>query len=189
MRFHARSAAPPRRRRPVLDSDSVEAENIRTMLDIEREHEEEPSASDHLASYVTAFSGSMLFVWIHVAWFALWVVLNEVLLSDPFDEFPFGVLTMVVSLEAIFLSTFVLITQNRQAAIEERRSQMDLQVNLMAEQEVTKLMEMVAELHEHAGLSGRHDDPEVQQMARPTDVRKMAKDLDEMTKSEREASA
>lgn len=77
---------------------------------------------------------SMLFVWLHVAWFGVWIVLNEAGVFD-FDEFPFGFLTMIASLEAIFLSTFVLVSQNHQALQSDRRAKVDLQVNMVAEQE------------------------------------------------------
>ena len=136
------------------------------------------SWSDHLANWTTAFSGSMLFVGLHVVWFALWVLINLGWLGiEPFDPFPFGLLTMVVSLEAIFLSTFVLISQNRQALQADRRAKVDLQVNLIAEQEVTKVMQMVAEIHDHLGI--RHArDPELYEMQQPTRVTRLMDAID-----------
>jgi uncharacterized membrane protein len=114
--------------------------------------------SDHLANVITAFSGSMVFVWLHVVLFSGWILLNLGLFGfEPFDEFPFGFLTVVVSLEAIFLSTFVLISQNRQALRADRRAKVDLQLNAVAEQEVTKLIQLVSEIHDELGLSERHD--------------------------------
>lgn len=84
------------------------------------------------ADAVTAFSGSMTFVVLHVIWFGGWVIANLVL-PHPFDRFPFGLLTLIVSLEAIFLSTFVLISQNRQAAGSDRRALQDFQTNVYGE--------------------------------------------------------
>ena len=84
---------------------------------------------------MTAFAGSLNFVYLHSAWFGLWVLLNIGLLgaSLEFDKFPFGLLTMIVSLEAIFLSTFVMVSQNRQATRTEVRSQLDFEANLRSE--------------------------------------------------------
>jgi uncharacterized membrane protein len=92
-------------------------------------------AQDRNADRVTAFAGSLNFVYIHAAWFALWIALNVGLLGAAleFDEYPFGLLTMIVSLEAIFLSTFVMVSQNRQAARSDIRAQLDFETNLRAE--------------------------------------------------------
>jgi uncharacterized membrane protein len=87
---------------------------------------------DQLADRITRFAGSMLFVYVHVVWFAAWIMFNE-LAPNPFDPFPFGLLTMVVSLEAIFLSTFVMISQNREAQRAELRSELDFETNVRAE--------------------------------------------------------
>lgn len=82
------------------------------------------SAEGRLADYITGFSGSIYFVYFHIIWFTLWIVVNQGFLEPyiyPFDPFPYGLLTMLVSLEAIFLSTFILIAQNRQELVEEYR--------------------------------------------------------------------
>jgi uncharacterized membrane protein len=92
-------------------------------------------AQDHAADRVTAFAGSLNFVYIHSVWFAIWIAINVGLLGAAFkfDEFPFGLLTMIVSLEAIFLATFVMVSQNRQAARSDVRSQLDFENNVRAE--------------------------------------------------------
>jgi uncharacterized membrane protein len=96
-----------------------------------------------VADFITRVSGSLLFVFLHVVWFAVWVLANVGFFGiEPFDPFPFGLLTTIVSLEAIFLSTFVLVSQNRQSAIADRRAQLDLQINLLAEYEVTRLLKL-----------------------------------------------
>jgi uncharacterized membrane protein len=93
------------------------------------------TAQDDSADAITRFAGSMAFVYLHVAWFTAWIVVNSGLLPGvgAFDEFPFGLLTLVVSLEAIFLSTFVMISQNREAARSDIRAQLDFETNLRAE--------------------------------------------------------
>ena len=93
------------------------------------------SDQDRLADAITRFAGSMSFVYLHVGWFAVWIVLNAGLVGSAvvFDDFPFGLLTMIVSLEAIFLSTFVMISQNREATRAEVRASLDFETNLTAE--------------------------------------------------------
>jgi uncharacterized membrane protein len=90
---------------------------------------------DHTADSITSIAGSMRFVYIHVIWFGVWIALNVGLagFDHEFDKFPFGLLTMIVSLEAIFLSTFVMISQNRQAARSDLRSQLDFENNIRGE--------------------------------------------------------
>src|SRR5919198_6528472 len=92
-------------------------------------------AQDRAADEITAFAGSLKFVYLHSIWFGIWILVNIGVLgaSLKFDKFPFGLLTMIVSLEAIFLSTFVMVSQNRQAARADIRSQIDFQNNLRAE--------------------------------------------------------
>ena len=92
-------------------------------------------AQDDVTDSVTAFAGSLSFVYLHIGWFALWVLLNVGLFGAglTFDGFPFGLLTLIVSLEAIFLSTFVMISQNRQAARADIRSELDFETNLRSE--------------------------------------------------------
>jgi len=86
---------------------------------------------ERIADQITMFSGSMLFVYLHVAWFTVWIVLNVTIMR--FDPFPFGLLTLIVSLEAIFLSTFVLLSQNREAARQDLRSEIDFETNVLSE--------------------------------------------------------
>ena len=90
---------------------------------------------DRIADTITTFAGSMQFVYLHSAWFVVWIALNLGILgaSLAFDKFPFGLLTMIVSLEAIFLSTFVMISQNRQAARADIRAKLDFETNLRSE--------------------------------------------------------
>jgi uncharacterized membrane protein len=92
-------------------------------------------AQDRAADEITAFAGSLKFVYIHSVWFGIWIAVNVGLLGAAvkFDPFPFGLLTMIVSLEAIFLSTFVMVSQNRQAARADVRSQLDFETNLRSE--------------------------------------------------------
>ena len=108
--------------------------------------EEKLSSSDRIAIKFANFTGRMAFVWIHLALFVLWIVLNIIAHERAWDPYPFIFLTFIVSLEAIFLSTFVLIAQNREARRSEIREQLDYEVNVRAEQEIQELKEMVRTL-------------------------------------------
>jgi uncharacterized membrane protein len=93
-----------------------------------------------MADWIAWFSGSMPFLALNTAWFAGWIVINTFDVGiRQFDPYPFGLLTMIVSLEAIFLSIFVLISQNRQAEKDRLRSNIDYEVNVKAEMEVAQL--------------------------------------------------
>jgi uncharacterized membrane protein len=130
-----------RLRHPALAG--VVERNIASIEEHRREAEENRSFQERVADVITRISGSLTFVCAHVVWFAVWVLANVGLFGIPaFDPFPFGLLTTIVSLEAIFLSTFVLVSQNRQAAIADRRAQLDLQINLLAEYEITRLLKL-----------------------------------------------
>jgi len=156
-------------RNPLL-ADVVER-NIQTIVQMRRTMEQGKSLQDHLADRITAFSGSMFFVYLHVAWFAVWMAIN--LHWTPlrvFDPFPFGLLTMVVSLEAIFLSTFVLISQNRMGAVADQRADLDLQINLLAEHEITRVLKLVDAMADHMGVLTERDQEiaELEQDVSPT---------------------
>ena len=130
--------------------------------------------SESIAALVTRTSGSMPYVWLHVVWFSAWVTVNSGWTPiEPFDEFPFSLLTMIVSLEAIFLSVFVLMSENRQAMVADRRAKMDLQINLLSEQEITKLMKLVSEIHDQV-LPDQDHDPETEKMKQETHVEAIA---------------
>jgi uncharacterized membrane protein len=144
-------------------TDVVER-NIATLLDIRKRDEERKSLQDHVADRITAFSGSMVFVYIHIAWFGVWVAINLGWLPvKAFDPFPFGLLTMIVSLEAIFLSTFVLVSQNRMQAAADKRADLDLQINLLAEHEVTRLIKLVDAIADHLQIP-EGNDPELDEL-------------------------
>lgn len=146
--------------------------NIRTLLEVRRQMERRKSMQDRVADDVTSFCGSMTFVYLHAAWFGGWVLWNMGWLGlPPFDPYPFGLLTMTVSLEAIFLSTFVLISQNRISAMADQRADLDLHVNLLAEYEVTKILTILDTLAKQQHHPVR--DPELKDLeidVRPEDL-------------------
>jgi uncharacterized membrane protein len=108
--------------------------------------EEKMSRGDRIAIKIANFTGNMVFVWIHVWLFTLWIILNLIAKENAWDPYPFNFLTMVVSLEAIFLSTFVLIAENREAKRNEIREQLDYEVNVKAEKEIQEIKDALTRL-------------------------------------------
>ena len=121
--------------------------NIEALLAHRRAEERALGWQDRLATRIACFAGSMKFVWLHVALYGMWGLINLGLIPGvaPFDP-TFVVLAMVASVEAIFMSTFILITQNRMQADADRRAELNLQISLLAEHEITRLITMVAEI-------------------------------------------
>lgn len=141
-------------------------------------------------SYLTRFSdqltatfGSTTFLALNTVFFTAWIMINLGLTQiEPFDPFPFGFLTMVVSLEAIFLSIFVLVSQNRSAYIDSLREDLHLQVNLIAEEEVTKVLQLLAEIRQKIGIN--KEDPELENMLKRIDTNYIEKSIvDQMAKA------
>ncbi len=134
-----------------------------------------------IAERLTSMASSTPFLVAHVIWFVVWIALNIYLLRvRPFDPFPFGLLTMVVSLEAIFLSIFVLMTQARESETAELREEITLQVLLRTEEEVTKTLQLVAGLYTRLGHP-MAEDAALREMIRPLDAEEIERNLlDEM---------
>lgn len=127
--------------------------NIRTIIHLRHKSLNDRTLQDRIADTITTFSGRMSFVYIHVAWFVIWVLLNSGLLGfAPFDAFPYGLLTMIVSLEAIFLATFILISQNRQDKENDRRADLALHIGLLNEHEVTRALQMLDAIQDKLGI-------------------------------------
>jgi uncharacterized membrane protein len=138
--------------------------NIRALLT--RHHQEEQHASwqERLADGITRFTGSMRFVWLHLALFGLWIIVNLPGVPLPHFDPTYVVLAMVASVEAIFLSTFILMTQNRMAAQAEKRADLDLQISLLAEHEITRLITLTTAIAERLGIAAGQD-PELAELA------------------------
>jgi len=113
---------------------------------VKEEFERIQTFQDKAADRITAFSGSMAFVYIHAIIFAVWIVVNLIDNKKGFDPFPFGLLTLIVSLEAIFLSTFVMLSQNRESKQADLRAELDYQINVTAEKEICEIKDMLREL-------------------------------------------
>lgn len=157
--------------------DDLTQANVKAIQRLEREASRERGPMDRFADRVNAFGGSPAFFWVHVLWFAAWIVFNTRSGLKPFDPFPFTFLTLVVSLEAIFLSTFILISQNHAARISERRNQLDLQINLLTEQENTKMLQLLERIAHAVGVVDDKD-PSLHVLEQAMRPEKLAEQID-----------
>ena len=152
--------------------------NIQALLDRQQHEDKNRKLETRIADTVTRFTGSMAFVYIHLVMFGSWIIVNLGWVGlKPFDP-SFVVLAMFASVEAIFLSTFVLISQNRMAAQADKRADLDLQVSLLSEHEITRLITLVRALAQKMDIA-ESADPEINELAQ--DVRP-EKVLDTMEK-------
>jgi len=154
--------------------------NIETVAALETATQKNRTGVDRIADGIAAFCGSMAFVYVHVVWFGGWVLLNSGLVPKHlhFDPFPFQFLTLTVSLEAIFLSAFILISQNRQSRVSDRRNHLDLQINLLAEQENSKMMAMLSAISRKLGIED--SDPEIRILQEATEPGQLAEQIEEI---------
>jgi uncharacterized membrane protein len=150
--------------------------NIQAIADLERDARDERTLFDRLTAAVTRVAGSTAFIAVHAVWFIGWIVLNAT--RYGFDGYPFNLLNLIVALEAVFLTSVVLMTQNHMARQADRRAHLDLQVNLLAEQELTAMLHMLHGLCTHAGVKVLMRDERVQQLLTETDIQKIAVALD-----------
>ena len=146
--------------------NSALARNIEALRKRNQREAEDASLQDKLAAAVTAFTGSMVFVYVHLFILIAWISVNAGFVSGapPFDR-TFVILATTASVEAIFLSTFVLISQNRAAEAADRRANLDLQINLLTEHEVTRLITLTAAIADKLGV-GEGKDPDLRELER-----------------------
>lgn len=147
--------------------------NVEQIVRLEQRDRFAMRRTDQVATWLAAFSGRVAFAVLHAILFGGWIVWNAGWLPvKPFDAYPFGLLTVIVSLEAIFLSTFVLISQNQQARLADRRAKVDLQINLLTEQETTRILTIVTELSQRMDLVATRDLPadQAHPLEEPTNI-------------------
>jgi uncharacterized membrane protein len=164
-----------RRPRSVAD---VTRENVQAMRKLEELAVAKRTLADRVAEFVARFCGSVTFVWMHVVLFAAWIGWNTLPALPHFDPYPFTFLTLCVSLEAIFLASFILIAQNYEMRITERRAQLDLQINLLAEQENTKMLQLLDRMAKKMGLY-EDDDPEIEALEQATRPETLAHQIED----------
>ena len=158
---------------PAIHNSRKIIRSLKAKADTKRTHYQK------LADWMIKTFGSVWFLLLNFFWFSTWILINTGRISGivPFDPFPFGLLTMIVSLEAIILAIFVLISQNRTGQIDDLREEIDLQVDIITERELTKLMEMVSILMKKNNIDMSKDE-DLNEMLKPIDVYKIEKALE-----------
>ncbi len=163
-------------RDPVPTPKTV-IQNIQSVAGMEQALEERRTLVDRIADVIGGFSGSMTFVFLHIAWFASWFLINTGVIPGikRFDPYPFILLAMIVSVEGVLLSTFVLMKQNRMQKRIDVRDQLDLQINLLSEKEVTKTLQLLRAIAEKLEVTpSPEEDDELREMASTTSVDHLA---------------
>jgi uncharacterized membrane protein len=157
------------------------SQNIAAIAEMERQALHQRTKADRMGDAITHATGSMVFAVAHVAWFGAWILINVGMIPgvEPFDPFPFGLLTLVVSLEAIFLTVFVLMSQSRMTRLSEKRAHLDLQLDLLEEQELTAILRMLRALCKKHGVEVPQHDLHIEELMKHTDVKHMAVALDD----------
>ena len=155
--------------------------NIEAISKLEHEALNRRSATERASDSIVKWVGSPTFFLVQVALVAVWSAVNLNLLPGlkTFDPFPFGILALVISSESVCLTIFVLISQNRMARQAEKRSHLDLQVSMLAEQELTTALQMLQKLCQHIGVDVKSARQEVQGFSKTTDMHKLATELEE----------
>jgi uncharacterized membrane protein len=162
--------------------DELTKKNVEIIQQLEEAAKQQRTRSELIAESIARFCGSMSFVWVHVAWFGGWIVINALPGVKHLDPFPFTFLTLVVSLEAIFLSTFILISQNHDTKISEKRNHLDLQINLLSEQENTRMLAILKSIATKLECEIPHD-PEINLLSEEIRPEKLAAQIDQREKA------
>jgi uncharacterized membrane protein len=166
---------------PAKQSAHPTQYNIEAIAKMEEDALNRRTPTEHVSDAIVKFIGSTAFLLLQVLLVLVWSAINLHVFPHvrPFDPFPFGILALIISSESVLLTIFVLISQNRMARQAERRAHLDLQVGMLAEQELTTMLQMVQRLCEHAGLDLKTSKQEVQAFSDNTDVHKLASELEE----------
>ncbi len=164
----------------VANEDPVQY-NIEAIAKLEVQALHERSAAEYLSDIITRFTGSIGFVIFHVLLFVFWFVVNLNLIPgiQAFDPFPFGILTLIVSSEGVFLAIFILISQNRITRQAERRAHLDLQINMLTEREITLMLKMQKKLCEHFDLEKENAPEETHHLMKEMNIEHLVNKLEE----------
>ncbi|MFP5288687.1 MAG: DUF1003 domain-containing protein [Thermoanaerobaculia bacterium] len=152
--------------------------NIEAIVRLEEEAMRQRTLSERMSDVFTGFMGSMGFVVFHLLLFGIWFAVNTGITPFPvFDPFPFGILTLIVSAEGVLLAIFVLISQNRMSRQANHRAHLNLQINLLNEQETTKLLQKVQSIVDRLGIEDPTKDPEIGRLIEDTHLEVLAEEL------------
>src|SRR4051812_28345797 len=153
-----------------------QAKNIEAIIGLERDTRGSRSGLDRFVDAVSRHASGLSFIVAHLVWFAIWIGVN--VHGASFDPYPFNLLTLAVSLEAIILTGVVLMAQSRMTQQADKRAHLDLQINLLDEQELTAILKMQCLLATRAGIDIASCDPGLEQLLERTDIRRLAAALD-----------
>lgn len=164
---------------PHLSTEENVDKRLKAIKSFKAKANAKRSITEKFADWMTSRFGSITFLALNAIWFLTWILINtnKVPWIEPFDPYPFGFLTMVVSLEAIFLAIIVLVSQNREARVAELRDEIELQIDTIAEGELTKLINLMVILMEKQGIK-IDEDPELRRMLKPVDNKKLQDDIE-----------
>lgn len=169
--------------RTTDSASEITRRNVRTVRELEQLAVADPTVADRIGSFVARFAGSIWFALVHLVLVVAWIAINSIPGLPHWDPYPYTLLTMWASLEGVFIASFILIAQNYAMRLSERRAQLDLQVNLLAEQEVTKTLRMLDAIAKQVGAQC-DPDPEVAALAEATQLDSLAKQIDETQREE-----
>jgi len=171
--FHKRSRSEPP---PV---PQVIRDNIGSITQIEQEMAAQRSPFDRVSDAITNFAGNIKFILAHAVFFLVWIVANtpQVLGQYAFDPYPYTFLNLVLGVEAVFLGTFILMSENRQSRQADQRAHLDLQIGLLAERETTKTLQLLQRIAERLGLQEVKQDEELKEMIQTTHIEELAEEL------------
>ena len=176
------------RPKPGRESRTLE-QNVAAIKAWEQSLLEGRSRAEQLSDWITRVFSSGPVLAVHVVWFAAWIVLNTGMADfKPFDPFPFPFLTMTVSLEAIFLALFVLASQNRLGRQADKRARLDLQIDLLAEREMTAVLQLLQDIASHLKVPETVTPDEIRDLVIETDVQRLTRRMDESDEEEEAAS-
>jgi len=172
----AETQTPPEEISARATSESTRR-NIETIARLEHAEIERRTLGERIGDAITGIMGSMTFLLLHLVGFVIWVMINTGLLGlRPFDPFPFGILTLIVSGEGVLLAICVLISQNRMGRISNHRAHLNLQISLLAEEESTRLLQKVDRILDRMGLEEARDE-EVRSLSEKTHLETLAQEL------------
>ena len=153
-------------------------QNIETISKLEHEEIERRSVGERISEAFTRFMGSLTFVVLHLIGMAIWFSWNLGAFGlEPFDPFPFGIFTLIVSTEGVILAIFVLISQNRMSRLSNQRAHLNLQISLLAEQETTKILQRLKTIADHLDIRETERDEEIERLSQSTHLEVLAEEL------------
>jgi uncharacterized membrane protein len=176
--------------RKITSDMPTDSSHLQEHIDVILKHEEEflarRTAAERVGDFFGAFVGSLIFIGIHAVWFGSWILVNTINLGgiSHFDPVPFPLLDTLVAIEAIFLASFIVMRQSRLSRRSDERDHLILQVLLLAEKEITAVLQIERQMASKAGLAEVAEDSDIHQLSQKTSIDDVAQSLKESMPSE-----